>query len=80
MKGKLAASGAVPVHHGSATHSSQTASPLLGQVWGDSAIEDGAVHRLATGFKLLLQNPKDPSGRNLPPGISGTQVRVRDRA
>ena len=32
------------------------------------------VYRLATGFKLLLQNPEDDAAKKLPPGINAVQV------
>ena len=32
------------------------------------------VYRLATGFKLLLQNPEDEAAKKLPPGINAVQV------
>ena len=32
------------------------------------------VYRLATGFKLLLQNPEDDAAQLLPPGINAVQV------
>ena len=73
MKGKPSAVVAGP-QGSSATLPSQAGLLPSGEVSGDLCEEGGVVHRLATGFKLLLQNPQDASCRLLPPGISGTQV------
>jgi hypothetical protein len=41
---------------------------------GSEEVPDTDTYCLATGFKLLLQNPEDPSASQLPPGVNAVQV------